>query len=93
MSFQEVLIEGSYDTGFGEIDIIKNFYSPLLEQSIRYDRAAGYFSSRVFASAARGIAGLVRNNGRMRLITSHAFTPRTLKLYKIISVWNKSLMI
>ena len=79
MSFQEVLIEGSYDTGFGEIDIIKNFYSPLLEQSIRYDRAAGYFSSRVFASAARGIAGLVRNNGRMRLITSHAFTPKDTK--------------
>lgn len=79
MSFRDVLLDGTYDTGFGEIDIIKDFYSPILEQSKRYDRVAGYFSSRVLASAARGIAGLVRNNGRMRLITSHAFTPKDTK--------------
>lgn len=79
MTFKDVLLDGTYDTGFGEIDIIKEFYSPILEQSKRYDRVAGYFSSRVLASAARGIAGLVRNNGRMRLITSHAFTPKDTK--------------
>ena len=67
---------GSYDSGFGDFDVVNNFYSPVLEQSTRYDRVAGYFSSRVFASAARGVAGLVRNGGKMRLITSHSFTPR-----------------
>ena len=79
MGFKDVHLDGSYDTGFGEIDIIKNFYSPILEQSKQYDRVAGYFSSRVLASAARGIAGLVRNKGKMRLITSHAFTPKDTK--------------
>jgi len=76
MSFQELNLVGSYDSGFGDFDVVNNFYSPVLEQSTRYDRVAGYFSSRVFASAARGVAGLVRNGGKMRLITSHSFTPR-----------------
>ena len=76
MSFLDLQISGSYDSGFGDYDVINSFYSPVLEQSQRYDRVAGYFSSKVFASAARGIAGLVRNGGRMRLITSHAFTPK-----------------
>jgi superfamily II DNA or RNA helicase len=76
MSFQELNLVGSYDSGFGDYDVVNNFYSPVLEQSTRYDRVAGYFSSRVFASAARGVAGLVRNGGKMRLITSHSFTPR-----------------
>ena len=75
MSFQDLELFGSYDSGFGDFNIIDHFYSPVLEQSLRYDRVAGYFSSRVFASAARGVAGLVRNGGKMRLITSHAFTP------------------
>lgn len=76
MSFRELELVGSYDSGFGDFDVVNNFYSPVLEQSSRYDRVAGYFSSRVFASAARGVAGLIRNGGKMRLITSHAFTPR-----------------
>jgi superfamily II DNA or RNA helicase len=75
MSFRDLNLLGSYDSGFGDFDVVNNFYSPVLEQSQRYDRVAGYFSSKVFASAARGISGLVRNGGKMRLITSHAFTP------------------
>lgn len=60
-------------------DVLANFYAPVLEQSTKYDRVAGYFSSSVFASAARGISGLVRNGGKMRLITSHAFTQNDVK--------------
>lgn len=75
MSFKDIELHGSYDSGFGDFDVVNEFYSPVLEQSQRYDRVAGYFSSKVFASAARGISGLVRNGGKMRLITSHAFTP------------------
>ena len=74
MSFQNLEISSNYDSGFGDLDVIAKFYNPILENSIRYDRVAGYFSSSVFASSARGIAGLVRNGGKMRLLTSHAFT-------------------
>lgn len=74
MSFLDLELADSYDSGFGDFDVVKDFYSPVLSESRNYDRVAGYFSSRVFASAARGVAGLVRNGGKMRLITSHAFT-------------------
>lgn len=35
-----------------------------------YDRLAGYFSSSALAVAARGIAGLIRNGGKMRVVAS-----------------------
>jgi superfamily II DNA or RNA helicase len=74
MSFLDLELLNSYDSGYGDTDVVANFYSPVLGHSKKYDRVAGYFSSSVFASAARGIAGLVRNQGKMRLLTSHAFT-------------------
>ena len=49
-------------------DLVKRFYLPALEDAARYDRLTGYFSARALALAARGIEGLVRNEGRMRLV-------------------------
>jgi hypothetical protein len=76
VSFLDLDISSSYNSGLDNLDVVADFYSPVLSESVRYDRVAGYFSSQVFASAARGIAGLVRNGGKMRLLTSHAFTPK-----------------
>ena len=47
---------------------LENFYIPALTASIQYDRSAGFFSSTALAVAASGVAGLVRNGGRMRLL-------------------------
>src|ERR1035441_1694532 len=41
---------------------------PALECPVRYDRLTGYFQARALTLAARGIEGLVRNSGRMRLL-------------------------
>lgn len=49
-------------------DLVRLFYVPVLRSAVRYDRLTGYFSARALALAARGIEGLVVNNGRMRLI-------------------------
>lgn len=49
-------------------DLVRLFYVPALRSSVRYDRLTGYFSARALALAARGVEGLVFNNGRMRLI-------------------------
>ena len=49
-------------------DLVKLFYLPALEDAERYDRLTGYFDAGALALAARGIEGLVRNGGRMRLI-------------------------
>ena len=49
-------------------DLVQLFYLPALEDAERYDRLTGYFDAGALALAARGIEGLVRNGGRMRLI-------------------------
>jgi len=49
-------------------DLVKLFYVPALEDAERYDRLTGYFNARALTLAARGIEGLVRNGGRMRLV-------------------------
>ena len=49
-------------------DLVRVFYVPALQDTERYDRLTGYFDAGPLALAARGVAGLVRNDGRMRLV-------------------------
>ena len=49
-------------------DLVRLFYIPALQDAKRYDRLTGYFNAHALALAARGIEGLVRNNGHMRLL-------------------------
>lgn len=49
-------------------DPLNNFYVPALSASVQYDRSAGYFSSSALAVAAAGVARLIQNGGRMRLL-------------------------
>ena len=49
-------------------DLVRLFYVPALRAADRYDRSTGYFSASALTLAARGIEGLVRNDGHMRLI-------------------------
>ena len=56
-------------------DLVKLFYIPALEDAERYDRLTGYFNAGALALAARGIEGLVRNGGHMRLIVGCTLEP------------------
>jgi len=47
---------------------LENFYIPALSASVQYDRSAGFFSSSALAVAAKGVAHLIQNGGRMRLL-------------------------
>lgn len=49
-------------------DLVRLFYTPALDAAVRYDRSTGYFSATALLLAARGIEGLIRNDGHMRLI-------------------------
>jgi SNF2 family DNA or RNA helicase len=49
-------------------DLIELFYNPALACAVQYDRMTGYFSADALALASRGIAALIDNDGRMRLI-------------------------
>lgn len=56
-------------------DLVRVFYLPALEDAERYDRLTGYFKAGALTLAARGIEGLVRNAGRMRLLVGCTLDP------------------
>jgi len=70
MSFQDLNIEVSYESTGEKHQLIDSFYNPLLEQSNRYYRIAGYFSSTSLIVAAEGIEALINNGGKMFLLVS-----------------------
>ena len=74
MAFRELDLKKVYDTRNIGDNPIRNFYIPVLNEAITYDRGTGYFSSTSLSLAARGIAGFIRNGGRMRILTSPELT-------------------
>ena len=58
-------------------DFVAEFYGPVLAQAVRYDRTTYTFSAAGLQTAARGVAGLLSNGGRIRLICDHQVTPET----------------
>lgn len=51
-------------------NIIDEFYVPCLEVADGYDRAVGFFSSRLLPFLTRGLWKLIERGGRMRLVCS-----------------------
>ncbi len=49
-------------------DLLEQFYIPALQTARKYCRLTGYFKAGALTLAARGIEGLVRNDGHMLLI-------------------------
>lgn len=66
--FRSISIERKYRSG--EEDLLRDFYVPVIKESVKYDRAAGYFDTKSLANAADGISGLISNEGDMRLLVS-----------------------
>jgi superfamily II DNA or RNA helicase len=55
-------------------DLLRDFYIPAMQETVRYDRAVGYFSAAMISYAAQGISALIANSGRMRLIIGAELT-------------------
>src|SRR5437764_13827119 len=51
-------------------DLTKEFFTPLLSNSIRYDRGVGFFSSGWLRINAKGMLAFANNGGRARWVTS-----------------------
>ena len=66
MTLRDLDIKKFYDSDSD--DILSSFYIPALSVSTKYQRLAGFFSSSSLAIAARGIAGLITNKGKMELV-------------------------
>ncbi|WP_462325578.1 helicase-related protein [Desulfoplanes sp.] len=57
------------------VSILDEFYIPVLQRSIRYDRMAGYFRSSSLAAASQGFTAFVGNQGKARLIAGADLNP------------------
>lgn len=51
-------------------NIVKDFYIPLLKESIIYKRAVGFFSSTSLVEISKGIAQLAQNGGKIKIVAS-----------------------
>ena len=68
MSFKELEIKQEYRSF--QDDIINDFYYPVLNNSVKYQRAVGFFSSSALIEISKGIKGLIENGGNIQLIAS-----------------------
>lgn len=73
-------LKKSYDSDID--DIVNDFYTPVLSNSIKYQRLAGFFSSTSLAIAARGMSNFIKNDGDMELICSAKFKKEDINVIK-----------
>lgn len=83
MGFKNLNIKKCYETTSKKNELLETFYIPVLNESTRYFRIAGYFSSTALMVASRGIEGLVNNNGTMRLLISPEVSEHDYEILKL----------
>ena len=76
-------IKVAYDSGFD--NILEDFYIPVLMQTKKYSRIAGFFSSSSLAVASRGISGLVKNGGTMEMIVSPRLSSEDIEMMEKVN--------
>jgi len=72
MGLQDIDIKREYRSP--QDNIPRDFYFPLLEQAVLYDRAVGFFSSTILARISAGISALRNNGGKIRIVASPHLT-------------------
>lgn len=82
MGYKDIDIKLSYETTTDRNYLLDNFYIPMLEQTKQYFRIAGYFSSSSLSVAAKGIEGLISNDGYMRLLISPRLSEQDIHIIK-----------
>ena len=55
-------------------NLLRDFYIPCIKESVKYDRAVGYFSSWTLSAAASGLEPFIASGGEMRLVASPFLT-------------------
>ena len=68
MSFKDLNVKPEYRSKLD--NVVRDFYIPILENSILYKRAVGFFSSSALLALSGGICGLIKNGGKIQLIAS-----------------------
>lgn len=68
MSLKDIPFQYKYRSN--QDKLYKDFYHPCLLESVKYDRAAGYFSSHSLKLLARGLEYFLFNHGRIRIVAN-----------------------
>ncbi len=77
MSFRDISLLKHYKTY--KNDIVKEFYTPVLKEAVLYQRSVGFFSSTALIELTKGIAGLVKNGGKIQFIVSPYLSPEDIE--------------
>ena len=72
MSLKDISIKIKYDSD--EDDLLNDFYIPVLSEANEYYRLSGFFNSTSLAVSACGLENFIKNEGKMKLITSVIFS-------------------
>ena len=70
-----------YDSA--EYDLVQDLIVPLLVDSREYYRGVGFFSSGWLRVASKGLAGLVENGGKARIVMSPIMTEGDWSAFKL----------
>ncbi len=81
MNFQDFDIKREYRNQ--EKDIVRDFYLPLMSESVLYQRAVGYFSSSALAAYSLGIGQLINNDGHIQLIATPELSDEDIQAIKL----------
>lgn len=68
MSFRELNLLRYYKTY--KNNVVNEFYIPVLNEAVLYQRAVGFFSSNALIDLTKGLKGLTRNHGLVQFIVS-----------------------
>ncbi len=71
--FQDLLLPTSLNTS--SHDLIGDFFTPVLERAVLFDRGVGFFSSGWLRMASQGLLSFAQNGGRARWVTSPILSP------------------
>jgi superfamily II DNA or RNA helicase len=80
MNLKEVGLKTEYRSLLD--NVIKDFYIPVLRQSVLYKRAVGFFSSTALLELSLGICALVENGGKIQLIASPRLSQEDIEAIK-----------
>ncbi len=77
MSLRDISLQLSYNSG--ENDLIEEFYIPCFKNSVRYERAVGFFTSEILSVISAGLSEFIVNSGTMSLVCSPRFSEEDIK--------------
>ena len=68
IGLRKIKLKSEYNTD--DDNIIRDFYHPCLKESIKYDRAVGYFRANIYRELGEDLLNFVIKGGRVRIVTS-----------------------